>query len=40
MVTKMQNLLYKLMSNIAFGKIMENLRKRIDVILASNKKNI
>ena len=31
--------LYKLMNNVVHGKIMENLRNRIDKWVVSNKKN-
>ena len=31
--------LYMLMNNVVYGKIMENLRKRVDVRFVSNKKD-
>ena len=39
MATKMEKRYYKLMKNAVYGKKMENLRNRIDVLLASNKKD-
>ena len=32
--------LYKLMSNVVYGKIMANIKNRIDVRLLNNKKTI